>query len=96
MTIQFLSPNPEERKALDELEKLINQKKAKYAKPALEILQEKGIKILKTRKKGSVDDILTQLKGYAIATADKKLKNKIKNKKIFTIRQKKYIKCFTN
>jgi rRNA-processing protein FCF1 len=80
---------------LNELEKLINQKKAKYSKLALEILQEKGIKILKTTKTGLVDDILVDMKGYAIATNDAELKKRLKTK-IFTIRQKKYIKCFTN
>ena len=32
------------------------------------------------------------IEGYAVATADKDLKKKLKYKKIFVIRQKKYIK----
>ena len=75
-----------------ELEKLIKQKKAKHAKLALQILRQKPVKILKTKDEGPVDDILVNIEGYAIATADKELKNKLKGKKkIFVIRQKKFI-----
>src|SRR3989344_979521 len=82
-----------------ELEKLIKQKKAKHAKLALQILRQKPVKIIKTDKdkqvQVDVDSILASnqfTEGYAIATADKDLKKKLKNKKIFVIRQKKYIK----
>ncbi len=75
-----------------ELEKLIKQKKAKYAKLALLILRHKGVKIIKTEKKNDVDSLLVGFKNYAIATADKDLKKRLKNRKIFVIRQKKYIK----
>jgi len=80
---------------LDELEKLIKQKKAKHAKLALQILRQKKIKIIKTKKQSDVDSVLAYFadtEGYAIATADKDLKKKLKGKKIFVIRQKKYIK----
>lgn len=74
-----------------ELEKLIKQKKAKHAKLALQILKSKGVRIIKTTKKNEVDSILVDTKNYAIATADKELKNKLKGRKIFVIRQKKFI-----
>ena len=79
---------------VEELEKLIKQKKGTHAKLALQILKHKGIKVLKTNE-GHVDDILVNMKGYAVATNDLELKNRFKGK-IFTIRQKKYIKCTTN
>lgn len=78
-----------------ELEKLIKQKKASHARLALQILKQKKIKIIKTRKEADVDSKLIYFAGaerYAIATADKDLKNKLKGKKIFIIRQKKYIR----
>ena len=81
-----------------ELEKLIKQKKGIHAKLALQILKEKPVKVLKTKDKGSigtlgsyVDDILVNMEGYAIATNDLNLKKRLKTK-VFTIRQKKYIK----
>ncbi|MBI2507720.1 hypothetical protein HYV89_02095 [Candidatus Woesearchaeota archaeon] len=74
-----------------ELEKLIKQKKAKHAKLALQILRQKQIKIIKTENQDDVDSLLISFKGYAIATADRELKNKLKGKKIFVIRQKKFI-----
>ena len=77
---------------IDELEKLIKQKKAKHANLALQILRHNGVKIIKTEKKQDVDSLLAGLKSYAIATADKELKKRLKNRKIFVIRQKKYIK----
>ena len=76
---------------ISELEKLINQKTAKHAKLALEILNKKQIKILKTKQDKDTDSLILELKGYSVATNDKLLKQKFKGK-IFTIRQKKYIK----
>ena len=73
-----------------ELEKLINQKKAKHAKLALQILRQKQIKIINS-KVSNVDSALVGLKNYAVATADKELKKRLEGKKIFVIRQKKYI-----
>jgi|SRR3989344_4105633 len=75
-----------------ELENLINQKKAKHAKLALQILKHKPVKIIKSKKQGDVDSMLAATEGYAIATADRELKKTLKGKKIFVIRQKKYIK----
>lgn len=78
-----------------ELEKLIKQKKGTHAKLALEILKKKPVKILKTKENIHVDDILVNMEGYAIATNDLNLKKRLKTE-VFTIRQKKYIKCTTN
>lgn len=79
-------------RSIKELENLINRKKAKNAKLALEILKAKNIKTLKTSSKKDVDTLLREKKAYAVATNDKELISKIKNKKIFIIRQKKFIK----
>ncbi|MBI2105256.1 hypothetical protein HYT56_00290 [Candidatus Woesearchaeota archaeon] len=80
-------------KTISELENLINQKKASHAKVTLQILEKKKIKILKTgNEKKSVDSILAEKDGYAVATADKELKQRLKKRKIFVIRQKKFIK----
>ena len=76
-------------KAIKELEKL------KKGKLALLILKKKKIKTIKTNSKRSVDDLLVEKKQYAVATQDIELKKRLKTRKIFTIRQKKYIKCFT-
>jgi rRNA-processing protein FCF1 len=77
---------------LNELENLINQKKAKHARLALDILKSKPVKVVKTKKDKFVDDLLVETKGYAIATADLELKKRLKGRKLFVIRQKKYIK----
>ena len=74
-------------KTLKELENKPN------SKLALQLIQKKNIKILKTDK-GYVDDLLFNLdKNYIIATNDKELKNKLKkeNKPLITLRQKKYL-----
>ncbi len=79
-------------KTIGELETLINQKKAKYSKLALEILKQKKLEIIKTKEDKDVDTLLSETEGYAIATADSELKKRLKGKKLFIIRQKKYIK----
>ena len=74
-------------KTLKELENKPN------SKLALRLLKKKKIKIIKTNK-GYVDDLLFNLnENYIIATNDKDLKRKLKknNKKIITLRQKKYL-----
>ena len=74
-------------KTLKELENKPN------SKLAFELLKKKKVKIIKTDK-GYVDKLLLKLnKNYIIATNDKELKNKLKkdNKKIITLRQKKYL-----
>ena len=74
-------------KTLQELE---NKKNSKLA---LELTKKKKVQIIKTQE-GYVDNILLRLDdSYIIATNDKELKNKLKkdNKKIITLRQKKYL-----
>tara|TARA_Y100000034_G_C6837015_1_gene378362 strand:- start:415 stop:747 length:333 start_codon:yes stop_codon:yes gene_type:complete len=76
-------------RVITELEKL------KKGKLALSILKAKKIPIIKTGSKKLADDVLVEKKSYAIATQDVELKKRLKGRKIYTIRQKKYIKCFT-
>ena len=75
------------------LEKTIKELKGKKgAKLALDLIREK-VKIIKTKKEEDVDTLLLNLKNFIIATQDKALKKKLKEKKrkIITIRQKKYL-----
>lgn len=85
-------------KTFDELEKLINKASLTDkigAKIAIQLLKRKNINILKTAKDRSVDELLLALDPhmFIIATQDKALKGKLKEKKfkIITIRQKKQI-----
>ena len=85
-------------KTIDELEKLINQGNLTDkigANVALEFLKRKNIKILKTAKNRSVDELILALNPntFIIATQDKALKKQLKDKKfkVLTIRQKKQI-----
>ena len=77
---------------IEELNKIIKEQKHKHkmaAKLALKLIKAKGLKILDINQK-PVDKILTELsEEYIIATQDKELKKKIKNKII--LRQKKYL-----
>lgn len=61
---------------------------------ALEIIKNKSISVIGTEGNSKVDDLLMEygLKGFVIATLDRKLKNTLKEKNIktITIRQKKY------
>ena len=72
-------------KTLDEL------KGKKLGKIAEEIIKQKNIKIIKTNE-GKVDDLLLEEEGI-IATQDRELKKllKAKDKKIITIRQKRFL-----
>jgi len=77
-------------KVVEELKKLAkgNSKDARSARLALALL--KKIKIIKT-KPGRTDDIIAELSGdYIIATQDKELRKRCKNK-LIGIRQKKYL-----
>lgn len=74
-------------KTLKELE---NKKNSRLA---LRLIDKKNIEIIKTQE-GYVDDILFSLNDkYIIATNDQELKRRLRkeNKKIITIRQKKYL-----
>jgi len=73
---------------LDELEKL--KKRKKEINLILRLLKRNKVNTLKA-KKPNADDALVAEKNYAIATQDKELKQRLKGKKIITIRQKKYI-----
>ncbi len=70
------------------IEELNNKKDNKLALTLI-----KRFKIIKTEQNTTVDNLILQQKGYAVATQDKALKEKLKKRKIavFTIRQKKYI-----
>lgn len=77
--------------SLKELEKLINTSRGELssrAKLSLQILKQKKVKTLIS--KGKVDDTLVKKKDFIIATQDKELKKRIKNK-ILTIRQKSHL-----
>ena len=64
------------------------------AKVALELIKNKGLKILKSKEKETDLSLLSYAKkGYIIATQDKILRDKLKKnrRKIIFIRQKKYV-----
>ncbi len=75
-----------------ELENLIKRKKRGKleAKIVLELLKRKKIKIKKAKKK-IVDDAIVAEKNMAVATQDKELKSRLKERKIITIRQKRLL-----
>jgi len=76
-------------KTLDEL------KDKKLGKLAVKLLKLKNVNIINTSGEGNVDSILIKLanndNNVIIATQDIKLKNKLKNTKIITIKQKRYL-----
>ncbi|MBW2966170.1 hypothetical protein KY342_03635 [Candidatus Woesearchaeota archaeon] len=83
-------------KSIDELKKIITDKKQKLknkkaAKLALQLIKTKKPNIIKTKQDKPVDDIIADLKGYIIATQDINLKKRLKFKKtkIITLRAKK-------
>ncbi|HIH15066.1 MAG: hypothetical protein QT08_C0017G0011 [archaeon GW2011_AR17] len=83
-------------RTLDEVENLIKTSllsKKRTAKAALELIKAKKIPLLHTKDPRLVDDILVDLDEYIIATVDKDLKRRLrkKNRRILTIRQKKYV-----
>jgi len=76
-------------KTLDEL------KNKPASKLALDLIKAKSIEIIKTKKDRNVDRLMLEIvdKEYLVATQDRELKKKIKNKgiKVITIRQRKYL-----
>tara|TARA_Y100000310_G_C20635738_1_gene791050 strand:- start:560 stop:910 length:351 start_codon:yes stop_codon:yes gene_type:complete len=77
-----------------ELEKLINGKIAKdkqRAKIVLALIKKKKIKEIVSKPNETVDDTLSRLTGYIIATQDKELKKRIKGKKLIIRAKKKLI-----
>ncbi len=82
--------------SIQELERFIKGNllsKKQAALFAMKILKNKEVKVLESDFKGSVDDQLVDLVDYIIATVDKDLRKRLKEKgvKILTIRQKKYV-----
>lgn len=79
---------------IEELNNIANStgKKGKYAKIALKLIEIKKIKILKTTKKTD-ESILEINEKVVVATNDKNLRKKLKEKgiKTFYIRGKKYL-----
>ena len=83
-------------KTINELKKVVDEQKGKdksAAELALDLVKVKKLRILKT-KGDNVDDLLVKQKEAIIATSDKKLIKKLKNRgiKIIRLRQKKYLK----
>jgi len=78
-------------KTLDEIKKTTSNGRA-----TLKLIELKKIKIIKTNKDKIVDDLILEkaTKEDIVATQDKKLKRKLKEKqiKVVTVRQKKYVK----
>ena len=79
-------------KTIDEL-KAIKGKDRFAAKLALALIKSKKIKILKTKEKIGVDDLILDMRNVIVATLDKELVRKLNEKKIKIIRmrQKKYL-----
>ncbi len=83
-------------KSVEELETIKNTKKdkhSKYAKLALALLKNKKISIIKTNSEKDVDEIILGLDGYIVATQDKALADKLKEKGValIALRQKRYL-----
>lgn len=83
-------------RTVDEVENLINGSllsKKRTAQAALKLIKVKKIQILATKDPRPVDDILADLSGCIIATADMELKRRLRKnrQKILTIRQKRYV-----
>lgn len=83
-------------RTIEEVENLIKGSllsKKRTAKAALELIKKKHIQILKTKDLRPVDDILVDMDEYIVATQDRELKQRLRQKKrkIMTLRQKKYV-----
>ena len=86
-------------KNLDELNKIIEEQKGKdkdAAKIALKLIDVKGIKIMKTKSNQKTDDLILDLaskKDFIVATQDKFLKSRLKEKRVpmMVLRQKKKV-----
>ena len=84
-------------KNLDELNKIIEEQKGKdkdAAKIALKLIDVKGIEIMKTNSNQKTDDLILDLaskKDFIVATQDKFLKSRLKEKNVpmIVLRQKK-------
>lgn len=86
----------DEKFTLNIIDKTIDELKGKkLEKLVLSFIEARKINIIKTDKLKNVDNLILDLatKNTAVATQDKDLKRKLKDKKIktITIRQKKYL-----
>ncbi len=87
-------------KTIDELEKLVEKERGKdkdAAKLAMSLIKHKDIKIIPTDDNKIVDDLIVDIaeeEEIIVATNDKELKEKLKQKNIrlIILRQKKYLK----
>ena len=79
-------------KSINELERIMGKDKP-AAKLALSLIKAKKLKILKTSEKKSVDDLILGMNDVIVATLDKELIRRLKEKgtKIIRLRQKKYL-----
>ena len=79
-------------KSINELERIMGKDKP-AAKLALSLIKAKKLKILKTSEKKSVDDLILGMNEVIVATLDKELIRRLKEKgtKIIRLRQKKYL-----
>ena len=81
---------------IDELTELAgkNGRDSTAARVSLEMIREKNLKVLESNEKEADNSLLEYgKKGYAVATQDKRLRDKIRKTgtKIIYIRQKKYV-----
>jgi len=86
-------------KTIDELEKIISNKKQSLkhrhaAKLGMQLLRAKKVHVIETKEDLSVDDLIAKQEGYIIATQDIELKRRLKDKKIITLRAKKKLILF--
>ncbi|MDP6600431.1 MAG: nucleotide-binding protein [Candidatus Woesearchaeota archaeon] len=78
-------------KILDELKKIVEEQKGKHkdaAKIALKLIDIKNINIIKTKSNQKTDDIILDLaikNDFIVATQDKELKSRLKEKSITLI-----------
>lgn len=85
-------------KTIDELNKIISGKQKlknkNAAKLALQLLKAKRVKVLKTKKDKNADELILDRakKGVLVATQDRVLKNRLKNKvSIISLRKKSHV-----
>ena len=86
-------------KTLDELKKIIEEQKGKNreaARIALKLIAIKNIKVVKTKSDKKTDDVILDVASeddYIVATQDKELKSRLKEKNVpmMVLRQKKKV-----
>ena len=89
-------------KTLEELKKIVSEQKGKdkdAAKIALKLIALKNIEVIKTKSNEKTDDIILELSSkedFIVATQDKELKAKLKQKNVplMVLRQKKMVVFF--